>query len=74
MRCSISPGSSVSRLCLTRGNFILNCYLPVLTQVFDQPDEMETGGMYFPMAIDNLCECCFIKNLSSYPILSERHH
>lgn len=27
----------------------------MFTQVFDQPDEMETGGLYFPMAIGNLC-------------------
>ncbi|KAF7306002.1 hypothetical protein HMN09_00754700 [Mycena chlorophos] len=26
----------------------------LLTQVFDQPDEVETGGLYFPMAISNL--------------------
>ncbi|KDR75323.1 hypothetical protein GALMADRAFT_226985 [Galerina marginata CBS 339.88] len=26
----------------------------LLTQVFDQPDEKETGGLYFPMAINNL--------------------
>ena len=24
-------------------------------QVFDQPDDRETGGMFFPMAISNLC-------------------
>ena len=41
--------------------FHTNCCLQVLTQVFDQPDEMETGGMYFPMAIDNLCECFLSK-------------
>ena len=29
----------------------------VFLQVFDQPDEVETGGMYFPMAMDNLCTC-----------------
>ena len=29
--------------------------LSVLTQVFDQPDESETGGLYFPMAMSNLC-------------------
>lgn len=28
----------------------------VLTQVFDQPDERETGGLYFPMAVSNLCK------------------
>ncbi|KAJ7647051.1 DUF221 family protein [Roridomyces roridus] len=26
----------------------------LLTQVYDQPDESETGGLYFPMAISNL--------------------
>jgi len=30
-------------------------YISVFLQVFDQPDEVETGGMYFPMAMDNLC-------------------
>ena len=30
-----------------------------MIQVFDQRDEIETGGMYFPMAIGNLCVCCF---------------
>ena len=29
---------------------------PVLTQVFDQPDEKESGGLYFPMAVNNLCK------------------
>lgn len=24
--------------------------------MFDQPDELETGGLYFPMAVSNLCE------------------
>lgn len=27
----------------------------VFMQVFDQPDDRETGGMFFPMAINNLC-------------------
>ncbi|KAL0573076.1 phosphate metabolism protein 7 [Marasmius crinis-equi] len=29
-------------------------YKLLFTQVFDQPDDRETGGMYFPMAINNL--------------------
>lgn len=29
----------------------------VIMQVFDQPDERETGGLYFPMTISGLCEC-----------------
>jgi hypothetical protein len=28
---------------------------PVFSQVFDQPDQSETGGLYFPMAVSNLC-------------------
>lgn len=35
--------------------------LQVLTQVFDQPDESETGGLYFPMAIKNLCKLAPLK-------------
>lgn len=27
----------------------------VFLQVFDQRDELETGGLYFPMAVSNLC-------------------
>lgn len=40
--------------------------LQVLTQVFDQPDESETGGLYFPMAITNLCKPCSSKYLLMY--------
>jgi hypothetical protein len=35
-------------------NFALTSCV-VLVQVFDQPDEKETGGAYFPMAVNNLC-------------------
>lgn len=33
----------------------------VLTQVYDQPDESETGGLYFPMAVSNLFVGCVIE-------------
>lgn len=35
----------------------------LLVQVFDQPDEAETGGMYFPMAINNLYVGLYIEHL-----------
>ncbi|KAF7321922.1 hypothetical protein MKEN_00714500 [Mycena kentingensis (nom. inval.)] len=35
----------------------------LLTQVFDQPDEFETGGMYFPMAISNLYVGLYVEQL-----------
>ncbi|TFK74613.1 DUF221-domain-containing protein [Pluteus cervinus] len=36
----------------------------LFTQVFDQPDEMETGGLYFPMAISNLFVGLYIEHLT----------
>ena len=30
-------------------------YKFLFMQVYDQPEEAESGGMYFPMAISNLC-------------------
>jgi calcium permeable stress-gated cation channel len=47
-----------------------NVHGVVLAYVFDQPDEMETGGMYFPLAINNLCEFLVIslsKRLTTHP-------
>ncbi|TFK25546.1 DUF221-domain-containing protein [Coprinopsis marcescibilis] len=35
----------------------------LLIQVFDQPDEAETGGMYFPMAINNLFAGLYIEHI-----------
>ena len=35
-------------------------WLPVLTQVFDQPEKSKTGGLYFPLAVSNLCEMFFL--------------
>ncbi|KAF6760084.1 DUF221 family protein [Ephemerocybe angulata] len=35
----------------------------LLTQVFDQPEEAETGGMYFPMAVNNLFVGLYIEHL-----------
>ncbi|KAJ7141507.1 hypothetical protein C8R44DRAFT_604374 [Mycena epipterygia] len=35
----------------------------LLTQVYDQPDEGETGGMYFPMAVSNLFVGLYIEQL-----------
>ncbi|KAK7031452.1 hypothetical protein R3P38DRAFT_2923651 [Favolaschia claudopus] len=35
----------------------------LLTQVYDQPESMETGGMYFPMAISNLFVGLYIAQL-----------
>ncbi|TEB37492.1 DUF221-domain-containing protein [Coprinellus micaceus] len=35
----------------------------LLVQVFDQPDEAETGGMYFPMAVGNLFVGLYIEHL-----------
>ncbi|KAF8160922.1 DUF221 family protein [Crassisporium funariophilum] len=35
----------------------------LLTQVFDQTDEKETGGMYFPMAINNLFVGLYIEQI-----------
>ncbi|KAF9567911.1 DUF221-domain-containing protein [Agrocybe pediades] len=35
----------------------------LLTQVFDQPDEKESGGLYFPMAINNLFVGLYIEQI-----------
>ncbi|CAA7259132.1 unnamed protein product [Cyclocybe aegerita] len=35
----------------------------LLDQVFDQPDEKETGGMYYPMAINNLFVGLYIEQV-----------
>ncbi|KAJ7497585.1 DUF221 family protein [Mycena latifolia] len=35
----------------------------LLTQVYDQPDEKETGGMYFPMAVSNLFVGLYIEQV-----------
>jgi hypothetical protein len=35
----------------------------VLTQVYDQPDEGETGGMYFPMSVSNLFVGLYIEQI-----------
>ncbi|KXN90147.1 hypothetical protein AN958_04637 [Leucoagaricus sp. SymC.cos] len=35
----------------------------LLSQVFDQRDEMETGGLYFPMAINNLFVGLYIEQI-----------
>ncbi|KAF9453915.1 DUF221-domain-containing protein [Macrolepiota fuliginosa MF-IS2] len=35
----------------------------LLSQVIDQPDEMETGGLYFPMAINNLFAGLYIEQI-----------
>ncbi|KAJ7217741.1 DUF221 family protein [Mycena pura] len=35
----------------------------LLTQVYDQPEEFETGGMYFPMAISNLFVGLYIEQI-----------
>ncbi|KAL0946485.1 hypothetical protein HGRIS_012702 [Hohenbuehelia grisea] len=35
----------------------------LFTQVFDQPDECETGGMYFPMAVSNLFVGLYVKQV-----------
>ncbi|KAJ7187941.1 DUF221 family protein [Mycena filopes] len=35
----------------------------LLTQVYDQPDEQETGGMYFPMAVSNLFVGLYIEQI-----------
>ncbi|KAH9485237.1 hypothetical protein JR316_0002144 [Psilocybe cubensis] len=35
----------------------------LLTQVFDQPDEKETGGLYFPMAVNNLFVGLYIEQI-----------
>ncbi|KAJ7747247.1 DUF221 family protein [Mycena metata] len=35
----------------------------LLTQVLDQPDEQETGGMYFPMAVGNLFVGLYIEQI-----------
>ncbi|KAF9467356.1 DUF221 family protein [Collybia nuda] len=35
----------------------------LLTQVFDQPDELETGGLYFPMAVSNLFVGLYIEQI-----------
>ncbi|KDQ59601.1 hypothetical protein JAAARDRAFT_153575 [Jaapia argillacea MUCL 33604] len=36
----------------------------LLTQVFDQPDEVETGGLYFPLAISNLFVALYIEHIA----------
>ncbi|KAG7442520.1 DUF221-domain-containing protein [Guyanagaster necrorhizus] len=33
------------------------------TQVFDQPDQLETGGLYFPMAVSNLFVGLYIQQI-----------
>ena len=45
--------------------FVLTTCL-VLVQVFDQPDEKETGGAYFPMAVNNLCAPLFYPDSKLY--------
>ena len=35
-------------------------YKFLFMQVYDQPEEAESGGMYFPMAISNLCMCLLV--------------
>ncbi|KAJ7072039.1 DUF221 family protein [Mycena amicta] len=35
----------------------------LLTQVYDQPDDLETGGMYFPMAVSNLFVGLYIEQI-----------
>lgn len=35
----------------------------LFTQVFDQPDKSETGGMYFPMAVSNLFVGLYIEQI-----------
>ncbi|KAJ7899036.1 DUF221 family protein [Mycena leptocephala] len=35
----------------------------LLTQVYDQPDEGETGGMYFPMSVSNLFVGLYIEQI-----------
>ncbi|KAG2015869.1 DUF221 family protein [Coprinopsis cinerea AmutBmut pab1-1] len=35
----------------------------LFVQVFDQPDETETGGMYFPMAVGNLFVGLYIEHI-----------
>ncbi|KAJ7085862.1 DUF221 family protein [Mycena crocata] len=35
----------------------------LLTQVYDQPDESETGGLYFPMAVSNLFVGLYIEQV-----------
>ncbi|KAJ7268676.1 late exocytosis, associated with Golgi transport-domain-containing protein [Mycena haematopus] len=39
----------------------------LLTQVYDQPDESETGGMYFPISISNLFVGLYIAQASVSP-------
>lgn len=36
----------------------------LLTQVFDQPDEVETAGLYFPMAMSNLFVGLYVEQVS----------
>ncbi|KAF9261249.1 DUF221 family protein [Marasmius fiardii PR-910] len=38
-------------------------YKLLFTQVFDQPDDRETGGLYFPMAISNLFVGLYIQQI-----------
>ncbi|KAJ7495963.1 DUF221 family protein [Mycena galericulata] len=38
-------------------------YKFLLTQVYDQPDESETGGLYFPMAVSNLFVGLYIEQI-----------
>ncbi|KAJ7045820.1 DUF221 family protein [Mycena alexandri] len=38
-------------------------YKFLLTQVLDQPDERETGGMYFPLAVSNLFVGLYIEQI-----------
>ncbi|KAF8917993.1 hypothetical protein CPB85DRAFT_1284409 [Mucidula mucida] len=54
----LSPLINVMAFCMFFLAFKFLC-----TQVFDQPDESETGGLYFPMAISNLFVGLYIEQI-----------
>ena len=47
-------------------------YKFLFMQVYDQPEEAESGGMYFPMAISNLCMCFFLVSARGRLLMTSR--
>ncbi|KXN90920.1 hypothetical protein AN958_03353 [Leucoagaricus sp. SymC.cos] len=63
MSCFILLGNSVSFMFSSPLGMFADFNFLVLSQVFDQWDEMETGGLYFPMAINNLFVGLYIEQI-----------
>ncbi|RXW15422.1 hypothetical protein EST38_g10427 [Candolleomyces aberdarensis] len=57
------PDMAVSKLEFSGFAMFYIAWKFLLVQVFDQPDEKETGGAYFPMAVNNLFVGLYIEHL-----------